>query len=238
MTIQSIGAKALSSIVFFAVLVLPARADVLVDPISLLASDYRYFGSVGFNPSSETDFDISDQTSSAEATVDRASSFNVGLNYNFSETFGYYWSLTFDSDSKFQSGGSEADLEGFTNSLGIYSMLGLSSSFPLAGWAEVTLVNLESKDTDATFESTEIAGGLLAQVFNTEQLTLSAGAEFIVSSEGNIKNPGSTNLDTERVDSFGGKAIATYKLSDKILLSAQGSFANKSAIAVSAIIGL
>jgi len=67
---------------------------------------------------------------------------------------------------------------------------------------------------------------------------LSVGAEFIVLSDGEIKNPGSNGFDTERADSFGGKAMATYQISDKLSASAQASFGNKSAVAISAILGI
>jgi len=144
MTTQSIGMKALTSTALFAALVLPARADLLIDPISLLSSEYHYFGFAGLNPSYETDLDVSNQNATVESTVDRAASLNIGLFYNFSKTFGYYWSLTADSDSTYVSGATEIDVEGFTNSLGFYSMFGLSSDYPTAGWAEATMVRLEA----------------------------------------------------------------------------------------------
>lgn len=148
---------------------------------------------------------------------------------------GLYGNLIYNTSADFKSDGDTSKAKGQQIAFGAFQKLSVIEGFPGVVWAEFNMVR-ESSDVRGNkgeLEVNEFGGGVLFRIVKQNQLSVSAGGEFLVSADGDAKDDEGVSLDAEREDILGIKGLATYEIDDQLRLTGQIGFLNETRFAFS-----
>lgn len=214
--------RLISLFVLYFILTPVSHAEILFDPLTFLQSSSSGGGTMlvgGLTVTSETDYDLEDIV---EGTANRQT-LDLGGMFAIQPNTGVYGTMLYNIGSDIE-GDRTFDLEGFQFAIGGFRQINNVGDFPTVVWGELNLVkeSIEGSFEGISFSDdlsgTELSAGALFRVVENETLTVSAGPELILMSNGEVDSEGETT-DVERADKFGVKALAQYPLNDRTIIT-------------------